>query len=1402
MKSFFAARMSSTVLVSAVLVALSFFILSNQIALAQTAQTDEPLQSKPQPFDSTVGIELPSVAINELLMNEYKYSPGETLTVTMFIENVMSSPTEFRYKTRILPIEGKYISSNSAPQVVLSASPFSERLVLRPNETRQIEIKYTVPTYVKGNVLLVVGAVNGAGVPIGSKSLHLTDRTIPRVLPNKNIKPTSASTSTLTVRKTNPIDITKIIFTQGDISFEPLGGSSGYLLKENTDLTIKVRVEGRTTEDAFILATISNVHSSSTFDSVYQYIDTKLNAPEVALTIKHESLQTGQYQIEIKPISKDKKQLGPSRMITIGVEGITGIVQALEVRGDLPVKKGAKIRVLANWIPIVQLSKEMREGSNADTDAELNTPFTAKISVTNEKGETVASTTLVGVTPDINVVLSAQTRAQSLNAYIEILVGKKVLATYSKEVLLPPLEKSKNTHSVWDYLAYTLIALGGAGVLYILVKALLKFFKNRKNIATGALIFALSLGSIPSFASAGWNQFATTSFDHLYPKSIEATATTWAPFTPASNAWYGVTPYSKSCTRRTATTGANSNEIVQSLPNISGDNKMYRWENNWYKPLLANTDWYTVYNASQPSGWATKSKYVVLPGIFSSSGFIHEQYLSKYAAETDDITNYPTASYPDSGYSIWNGYRPFRASSTNGMGLNLQSALATTTYTNLIQWLNARYNALEFNVNANVSGGAPYAASNPDAKIEGLVDGAHAAYPANSPHGYYSKLGDDRTSTLEMERKTVLDEETGTTSPYIISLRAGDYGTNDGAYNPTDYNYIADIVNIPETDIPFLNSRPGTYRLFNFLYTFRDEVNGSTTASNYYDCYSGNMKVSDNTYSIVPNSYIDIVMFYDENENGIQDVGEKPVSTQGTSGYRDNVYGTYIDGGQYMWDLGGTNCSVPDHQSYSTFHSTSSRLHVSDTNPIAVISNQHDSNFAAFDSARRPSAYVKTSAQVANPVFFPADHTSSYPGMDAVYDIRFDYSEKHLPNAWATGSGIAHQSFYNSTGQLITLTRDSVCGQTIVTNVGGAFHSDTPDDSGLSDTPGDTLEENYNTEVVLKPVPSTIANASTAYWKIPINVQLTNQYKVGTNEEKLPDGWSATTPEQTINLWSIPGYLLGGKHYPVYLGVKYEANGVCGTATTAGLTAPTTNLCNAGTASAVVENIDNQTYDWSCSGIGSGGVDAVCEKPKCPGTQYFCDETNACVADEESCVVDAVCGSATIGPSTTETEPVIPMANLCAEGELSGVVAGENQPVSYFSWLCAGSYGGTSASCEQTKCGGGKVFCQYDSEGNEVNNCQDNCDVQVTTIFDTSLVPKIVRDPTLQCNFSWSVNASSTNPISCTLDGTALSDDPEIVNRSRLINVGRHALECSNLSGTSVQSTTTRCQLTPNYKEI
>ena len=197
--------------------------------------------------------------------------------------------------------------------------------------------------------------------------------------------------------------------------------------------------------------------------------------------------------------------------------------------------------------------------------------------------------------------------------------------------------------------------------------------------------------------------------------------------------------------------------------------------------------------------------------------------------------------------------------------------------------------------------------------------------------------------------------------------------------------------------------------------------------------------------------------------------------------------------------------------------------------------------------------------------------------------------------------------------------------------------------STKSFTPG----TGWNTAAVVTPVSLTAGNYWLAY--LPSSNALSfvktnasgNCVYYGYNFGSLPRKYSTSPTSCTPATWSF---------YATLALPATAVKGACGSSNGADLTsAPTTNLCSAGTGSTVT---GSGPWSWSCAGSGGG-------------------TTASCSALLE---INGACGSANGVAASTA-----PTANLCSAGTAS-TVAGSGP----WSWSCAGSNGGATAVCSDS----------------------------------------------------------------------------------------------------------------------
>ena len=198
-----------------------------------------------------------------------------------------------------------------------------------------------------------------------------------------------------------------------------------------------------------------------------------------------------------------------------------------------------------------------------------------------------------------------------------------------------------------------------------------------------------------------------------------------------------------------------------------------------------------------------------------------------------------------------------------------------------------------------------------------------------------------------------------------------------------------------------------------------------------------------------------------------------------------------------------------------------------------------------------------------------------------------------------------------------------------------------------------------------------------------------------------------------------------GQTYGVSTGVVTIASrvdGACGTANGSTVTtAPTSNLCSAGTAGSVTSG--TTAYTWSCAGsnggandscsatrnypistsvTGSGSIDPTSKNVAynatqtftvTPATGYTLTSISGCGGSRSgstyttgsttaACTVTAVfSANGACGTASGQTYTVAPSANLCSAGTPGIVTPGKSS----YAWNCAGSDGAATASCSATR---------------------------------------------------------------------------------------------------------------------
>lgn len=206
----------------------------------------------------------------------------------------------------------------------------------------------------------------------------------------------------------------------------------------------------------------------------------------------------------------------------------------------------------------------------------------------------------------------------------------------------------------------------------------------------------------------------------------------------------------------------------------------------------------------------------------------------------------------------------------------------------------------------------------------------------------------------------------------------------------------------------------------------------------------------------------------------------------------------------------------------------------------------------------------------------------------------------------------------------------------------------------------------WNTASVITPVNLPAGTYWLAYLPSSNSLEFGSDFSTGTYEYSalnygpMPAKYSTSTKGGTSH-WSLYATLVGA-----------PSNGSCGSANgVAAGSAPSTNLCSAGTASTVA---GTGPWTWSCSGI-AGGTTASCSAPAAPAS--------------------GVCGSSN-GASYSST----PTTNLCSVGAASSVSG-----TGPWTWSCSGLDGGATASCSaELTSPGSTQLVQHVSSSSSRNN--------------------------------------------------------------------------------------------------
>lgn len=1377
---------------------IAFFSLFYSVSITH-ATTNIPPQS-----GSNVVMEFPSIAINSIIMKEYVYTPGSNIELKVDLENVSKSPNQF---TQSVVLYENNLSSKE--RRIIDIRRFEETSLLNPGDRINKNIVYSVPSFVRGDLILSFILEDTSGRSINRKEIFINQIQEGGVVPELIAPSFKNSIQSATIEQKGNVNADNGI-SSASIDLQKTLQDDPVVFNDSDDFHVRV---------AF-----NSLSASNTIEVKYgNTIVRKLAEKEEVFKIKP---IRGNNLFTVSVYDDSNKLAAPIIAKEILVQGIEGIIQAFGIENNgkaiSEVKKGDILRVYLNWVPQVFAFNQTELLSNPI----FNSPFTAHIYLYDQEGKTqelIGSSTLqevgVHVVSDIKVAKSSK----FVGGKVVIFSGDYKVVEYEKVLISSQQVSNTNYFNSKIIISVCLLLIAVIAAWYVIRMRKARQINSIGNNQSGKIrmyiIFAFLLSSfvLPSTVHAQWQAISSGVLNHYYPRDTDSSTTTWRSVLVSGSPNYYASAFSRSCPANTVLTGATSNYVSIDNPMISGNGKTYRWEYTWLPTRNSGTSVFNLPNwfslQEQYSGSGSGYRYPTYPNrdarpvipstnLYSQSAFIDKKAFDRSAQVSDNMFSTWNSTYSTG----WNKYRPFRFS----LSPSLHSALATSTYSNLNSWLEARFNAFDRRVDNISDSGLGYLNYS---LLSSMIPGSYVAASGRLFYSIFSNPFNFTSATT-----TSLLQSTGyTDTDLLFNFDAGsfisDYTPGQGntgigtsfssrlgaypEYGATSsrldciapYNSTS-CKNFERSYLEGTYSRPGTYNLMNILVTSRL---GSIVPMNFdgrggYQCQSNNSQVFNAPYEIIDNSYIAVVMFYDENADGIKQPNEKSIVSADSF---SEGFATSTNNGLISRNHGLTNiCPV------ATIHTINRKLpfyYATSTSQIAKMYEEKILSTSPWYQYIAPVPYVRTDTQVVNPTYLRSFSTTS-PSLRINNVSIGGYQTVDTPTYWIQNSGMGGFDYtreYDSQGRLILRTTNQNCGHTtLISNSLGIVSSGT---STL------TAEE-FSKQTSMYPMSSDVANTNIAYSKFAINSELSSSYTVGIDPATLSSGWTRTKESSAPSFEKTVLASGGNQNYTVYLGVTYSSPGVCGSATSTTAqttTPPSTNLCSAGSSTEVISN--NQNFSWSCNGIGSNSTNASCEKPKCPASNpFYCAATNACVASNSECTIAGVCGSATsYAGQISEGPAVVPSANLCSAGTLNGIVA--DGGASSFVWTCAGINGGvTSPTCSQPKCSSaaGLRYCA------SVNECRTSCGTVGTStlILNSKLNPWVVRDRNSSCTLTWRVSASDDLPVECTLNGTPMGPKSSTIQRSAAVPVGRSTLSCKN--DEVEQSTTTRCLLNPSFQEI
>ncbi len=104
--------------------------------------------------DPTFTVEFPSLGVNSMTTDEYTAIPGEVKNISVQVENVSIHPADFKYKLKLIPVEGSFVASAANGNTLFNETDLSSTVKLKGGEVQDLDISYKIPDYVRDSSVL------------------------------------------------------------------------------------------------------------------------------------------------------------------------------------------------------------------------------------------------------------------------------------------------------------------------------------------------------------------------------------------------------------------------------------------------------------------------------------------------------------------------------------------------------------------------------------------------------------------------------------------------------------------------------------------------------------------------------------------------------------------------------------------------------------------------------------------------------------------------------------------------------------------------------------------------------------------------------------------------------------------------------------------------------------------------------------------------------------------------------------------------------------------------------------------------------------------------------------------------------------------------------------------------